>query len=89
MKYELERSNNFKRSFKKKKLNDEEEASYIIFKLLNGVELEEKYKDHHLKGNLKEYKECHIKPDLLLTYKIVGNILILSDIGSHSEIFKK
>ncbi|CAA6808746.1 MAG: Toxin-antitoxin system, toxin component, RelE family [uncultured Sulfurovum sp.] len=91
MKYQLERSNNFKRSFKKKKLNDEEELAYIdvIFKLLNGIELEEKYKDHQLKGNLKEFRECHIKPDLLLTYKIIDDTLILADIGSHSEIFKK
>lgn len=91
MKYQLERSNNFKRSFKKKKLNDEEESAYIdvIFKLLNGIELEEKYKDHQLKGNLKEFRECHIKPDLLLTYKIIHDTLILADIGSHSEIFKK
>ena len=91
MKYQLERSNNFKRSFKKKKLNDEEESAYIdvIFKLLNGIELEEKYKDHQLKGNLKEFRECHIKPDLLLTYKIIDDMLILADIGSHSEICKK
>jgi len=91
LKYQLERSNNFKRSFKKKKLNDEEESAYIdvIFKLLNGIELEEKYKDHQLKGNLKEFRECHIKPDLLLTYKVIDNTLTLADIGSHSEIFKK
>lgn len=91
MKYQLERSNNFKRSFKKQKFSDDEEACYIdvIFKLLNGIELEEKYKDHPLKGNLKDYRECHIKPDLLLMYTIVDDTLELVNIGSHSEIFKK
>ncbi|MCR2103276.1 type II toxin-antitoxin system YafQ family toxin [Campylobacter upsaliensis] len=27
-----------------------------------------KYKDHALKGNLKTFRECHIKSDLLLIY---------------------
>ena len=91
MRYQLSRSNSFKRSFKKQKLSDEDEASYIdvLFKLLNDIELESKYKDHQLRGNLKEFKECHIKPDLLLIYRIIDDVLVLSDIGSHSEIFKK
>ena len=71
-------------------MSDEEEASYIdvIFKLLNDVELDYKYKDHQLKGSLKEYRECHIKPDLLLMYSIINDVLELVNIGSHSEIFK-
>ena len=91
MKYKLTRANNFKRSFKKRKLTDDEESNYIeiVYNLLNGEELEEKYKDHQLKENLKEYRECHIKPDLLLVYKIEGEILELIDIGSHSYLFDK
>jgi mRNA interferase YafQ len=90
VKYKLSRSNIFKRSFKKIRMSDEEEASYIdvIFKLLNDVELDYKYKDHQLKGSLKEYRECHIKPDLLLMYIIIDDVLELVNIGSHSEIFK-
>ena len=78
-------------SFKKQKLSDEEESSYVdvLFKLLNGIELEKKYKDHQLKGNMKEFRECHIKPDLLLMYGIIDDVLELVNIGSHSEIFKK
>ena len=91
MKFQLSRSNNFRRSFKKQKLSDEEESSYVdvLFKLLNGIELEKKYKDHQLKGNMKEFRECHIKPDLLLMYGIIDDVLELVNIGSHSEIFKK
>lgn len=89
MKYQLDRSNNFKRSFRKIKLTDDEEANYIeiVYKLLNDVELDEKYKDHQLKGKWKDYRECHIKPDLLLVHKINGDTLELIDIGSHSELF--
>ena len=72
-------------------MSDEEESSYVdvLFKLLNGIELEKKYKDHQLKGNMKEFRECHIKPDLLLMYGIIDDVLELVNIGSHNEIFKK
>ncbi len=60
----------------------------VISKLLSGEKLERKYKDHLLKGNYKGYRECHIKPDLLLIYKKQDDILLLTGvkIGSHSEI---
>jgi mRNA interferase YafQ len=71
-------------------LTDDEETNYIevIYNLLNGQDLETKYKDHQLKGNMKDFRECHIKPDLLLIYRIENNVLELVDIGSHSELFK-
>ena len=89
MKYKLSRVNNYKRSFKKIKLSDDEELSYIdvLYKLLNDEALEEKYKDHQLKGNFDGCRECHIKPDLLLIYKIKEEVIELIDIGSHSELF--
>ena len=89
MKYKLSRVNNYKRSFKKIKLNDEEELAYIdvLYKLLNDETLDEKYKDHQLKGNFDGCKECHIKPDLLLIYKIKEEAIELIDIGTHSDLF--
>ena len=62
----------------------------IIEKLSKGEVLEQKYNDHKLKGNYSEYRECHIKPDLLLIYKKKEDILILTyvDLVSHSELFK-
>ena len=90
MKFKLSRANSFKRSFKKIKLTDDEELNYIeiIYNLLNDEPLETKYKDHQLKGSLKEFRECHIKPDLLLVYRINDEVLELVDIGSHSDLFK-
>lgn len=89
MKYKLFRVNSFKRSFKKTKLNDDEELTYIhvIYKLLNDEPLEDKYRDHQLKGNFEGCRECHLKPDLLLIYKIKNEVLELIDIGTHSELF--
>ena len=39
----------------------------------------------------KEFRECHVKPDLLLIYKKENNILVFTCIavGSHSDLFKK
>ena len=89
LKYRLFKTNTFKRSYKKKRLNDEEELAYIdvAYNLLCDNKLAEKYKDHQLIGKLKEFRECHIKPDLLLIYMIEDNTLKLVDIGSHSELF--
>ena len=89
IKYRLFKTNQFKRSYKKQKLTDIEEVAYIdiIYHLLCDLELENKYKDHQLKGNLKEFRECHIKPDLLLIYMVDDGVLRLVDIGSHTELF--
>ena len=46
-----------------------------------------KYCDHELKGNLKDYRECHIKPDLLLIYEPNDKVIQLVRIGSHSELY--
>ncbi len=90
MKYGLFKTNKFQRSFKKIKLTNSDEINYIdiLYKLLNATSLDIKYKDHQLTGNLKEFRECHIKPNLLLIYRIKDNILELIDIGSHSELFE-
>ncbi len=90
MKYKLVRTKTFKRSFKKLNLSDADLQNFIdvIYKLSNDIPLDKKYKDHQLKGELKEFRECHIKPDLLLVYRIKNNQLELIDIGSHSELFE-
>jgi mRNA interferase YafQ len=90
MKYRLLRTKTFKRSFKKNNLNDTDLQNFIevIYKLSNDIKLDSKFKDHQLKGELKEFRECHVRADLLLIYRIRGNFLELIDIGSHSELFK-
>jgi mRNA interferase YafQ len=44
------------------------------------------YKDHALTGNWLDYRDCHLKPDLVLIYQITDNDLILVRLGSHSEL---
>jgi mRNA interferase YafQ len=54
-----------------------------------GAELPHHYLDHDLSGNWKGHRECHIRGDWLLIYRIEGNdlILVLSRTGSHSDLF--
>ena len=89
MKYKLFKTNQFKRAFKKLRLSDSQEQAFIdvVYKLLNSIELEKKYKDHVLTGKYADFNECHLKPDLLLIYQINNGILKLVDIGSHSTLF--
>jgi mRNA interferase YafQ len=43
--------------------------------------------DHALVGSLKDCRDCHIRPDLVLIYRKNNNdILELVRIGSHSEL---
>ena len=91
MKYEVKYSKDFKKGLKKLK-NDTQSldlAKSIITKLANGEILEPKHNDHKLTGQYEGFRECHIKPDLLLIYKKEERILILTclAIGSHSELF--
>jgi len=48
-----------------------------------------KHKDHSLKGTFAGYRECHIRPDWLLIYKIDKQILtlVLVRTGTHSDLF--
>ena len=65
-----------------------EQINNVIKKLQHSKPLEAKYRDHSLKGNYMKHRECHIEPDWLLIYRIVGNELIVVRTGSHSELFR-
>ncbi|MFW2177210.1 MULTISPECIES: type II toxin-antitoxin system YafQ family toxin [unclassified Moraxella] len=56
--------------------------------LSNDLPLPEKFKDHQLKGKLKQYRECHVKPDLLLVYEVLDDDIKLVALDSHSNLFK-
>ena len=84
--YTIFRTTNFKKDYKKLTLENKKLLKDIIIELSNNNKLDEKYRDHKLTGN---FLGCHIKPDLLLVYKINNDILELAliRVGSHSELF--
>lgn len=79
----------FKKDLKKLKSSNrnEDELLAVIEVLANEQSLEERYRDHALIGDYVGCRECHIRPDWLLIYKVEGNDLILVRTGSHSELF--
>ncbi len=62
----------------------------VVNQLANEEVLPPRFRDHQLKGELKDFRECHLEPDLLLIYSKEEKILtlFLFRIGSHSELFE-
>ena len=91
MKYQIKYSKEFKKGLKKLQ-NDKKSIDLvksIIKRLANDESLEPQYKDHKLTGDYLGFRECHLRPNLLLIYKKQEQILLLTCIalGSHSELF--
>ncbi|MBQ8986523.1 MAG: type II toxin-antitoxin system YafQ family toxin [Lachnospiraceae bacterium] len=90
--YTVKFTSSYKKSYKlmKKRGMDLSLLDEVIDKLRQGITLDEKYKDHILKGEYAGFHECHIKPDWLLIYLIENDVLTLTlvDTGSHSDLFK-
>lgn len=87
-------SGQFKKDFKKIKKqgfsNDEEkEFMNIIEDLCKQKPLNEKYHDHPLNGNYNGTREFHLRPDLVVIYKVKDKDLelLMLRMGSHSELF--
>ncbi|TPE54098.1 type II toxin-antitoxin system YafQ family toxin [Maribrevibacterium harenarium] len=88
--YHLEYSTRFKKDFKKvdkMAIPDILEVGNVISQLQRGDALAPHNIDHALTGNWLGFRDCHIKPDLVLIYRIHKESLQLARIGSHSEIF--
>ena len=89
----IERSTGFKRDYKREaKGKHRTTLANDLTNALNFLAMDEPldrcYHDHDLSGNWAGYRECHLKPDLLLIYrKSEPNILRLARLGSHSELF--
>ena len=91
MKYELVLTGKFKKGLKlaKKRGLNIKLLDDVVEKLLHGIPLEEKYRDHELKGKFKGFRECHIQLDWLLIYLLENDVLTLTlvDTGTHSDLF--
>jgi mRNA interferase YafQ len=89
--YEIFRTSSFKKDYKKLSNSDKESVKEVVTLLAEGQELGQEYKDHKLIGNYLGCRECHLRPDLLLIYRIDNGILelALTRVGSHSKLFGK
>ena len=90
MTYQLILTGKFKRGLKlaRKRGLDIDLLDEVVARLQNDIPLEEKHRDHELRGNFKGFRECHIQPDWLLIYLKEREILTLTLVatGSHSDL---
>jgi len=85
----IELTNAIKKDLKKYKHQKEVllELQEIIGHLAEKKNLPAKNRDHNLTGNWVKHRECHVRNDILLIYKVEDDILFLTRFGSHSELF--
>lgn len=88
----IERTNQLKRDYKRELKGPhramlEDDFREVLKLLVTDQPLPERYRDHTLTGNWREFRDCHIKPDLVLIYqKPDDKRLVLARLGSHSEL---
>jgi mRNA interferase YafQ len=88
----IERTKTFKRDYQRAiatpKHRDLENLLPAVLALLaTDTALPEKYVDHPLRGEWKDFRDCHVKPDLVLIYRKTGSeVLQLVRLGSHNEL---
>ncbi|MBS4168427.1 type II toxin-antitoxin system YafQ family toxin [Parachlamydia sp. AcF125] len=82
----------FKKDLKKYEHKKEvlKELKIVMMYILKEEPLPVIYKDHTLTGNWMGRRECHVKNDVLLIYKIFpeSREALFERIGSHSELLK-
>lgn len=89
----IDRPGSFKRDYKREaKGQHRASLDAVLVPILKALSADQPlaahYRDHDLTGDWIGYRECHLKPDLLLIYRKLGeDLLILARLGSHSELF--
>jgi mRNA interferase YafQ len=90
----IERTTAFKRDYRRAKANPRQRnidpvLSAIVERLASDEPLPPSSRDHALTGNWAGFRECHLRPDLLLIYaKPEADVLRLVRLGSHSDLFR-
>ena len=84
-------SNRFKKDLKlaAKRGLDLAELETVVNRLAAQQPLPDKNRDHTLTGDYIGFRECHIRPDWLLVYRVDGEdlVLFLFRTGSHTDLF--
>ena len=88
----IEWTSQFKRDYKREgkgqhRATLDVELFPIVDALANDQLLDSRYRDHALTGEWKDYRDCHIKPDMVLIYRKPDDVVLqLVRLGSHSEL---
>ena len=86
----LFRTKTFKKDYQKLKITDQQYERYVKYvSLLLGEEpLPPEARDHNLIANYSGFREFHIGGDNLVIYCIENDILKLTRIGTHAQLYR-
>ena len=88
----IERTSRFRRDYRResrgRRRNDiDERLAMIVGALASDEPLPQRHRDHALSGPWADFRDCHIRPDLVLIYeKPDTRTLRLVRMGSHAEL---
>ena len=90
---EVSRTTAFKRDYRRvlrssHSLHVKDVLGRVVTLLADDRPIPSSYADHPLKGPWRGFRECHLRPNLLLIYrKVDTSTLELIRLGSHAQIF--
>jgi mRNA interferase YafQ len=88
----IERTVQFKRDYKREARGRHHATLDTVLRavleaLVKDQPLASRHRDHALTGEWKDFRDCHIKPDLVLIYRKPDPVTLqLVRLGSHSEL---
>ncbi len=82
---QIKTSKDFERDIRKFKITTN--LVEVLACLSRRETLPKRYRDHALTGNWQGWRDCHIKLDLVLIYRVDDEILYLARLNTHSELF--
>jgi len=87
----LRYTTSFKKDYKRlqKRGYDIAKLRQVLEQLVRGETQEKKDRDHPLRRGYAGARDCHVEPDWVLIYAIVGEELRLLRTGTHADLFKK
>lgn len=90
MKYQVRATRQYRKDYKKTLQSGKNisKLETVIDTLAAGKKLDDKHRDHALKGKLKGKRECHISSDWLLLYEKDEDrlLLFLLKTGDHRHV---
>ena len=88
----IERTRAFRRDYRRRSRGRhgnrlDERLATVVTALANDIPLAPHHHDHALSGPWADFRDCHLRPDLILIYEKNGpDLLRLVRLGSHAEL---
>lgn len=61
----------------------------MLLLVANDAPLGPEWRDHSLRGDWSDHRECQLGGDFLLIYRVDGNSVVFVRAGTHSDLFEE